>query len=150
MALSSADIRIVFMEPAGDEHWSVSMIRQMPRDRETKTKERRHSRLIMSVNAQLFAEDLKERIKAIPFVSRTDRHCHPFVGKSTAVILPKNEEDPRRSEEHGAALKNCFDFVVFSHGNHSLSVVALVFCLHILLYKNRDFGTRKSKLFLIF
>ena len=50
----------------------------------------------------------------------------------------------------GAALKNCFDFVVFSHGNHSLSVVALVFCLHILLYKNRDFGTRKSKLFLIF
>ena len=103
MALSSADIRIVFMEPAGDEHWSVSMIRQMPRDRETKTKERRYSRLIMSVNAQLFAEDLKERIKAIPFVSRTDRHCHPFVGKSTAVILPKNEEDPRRSEEHGAA-----------------------------------------------
>lgn len=102
MALSSADVRIVFMEPAGDEHWSVSMIRLMLRDRETKTKERRHSRLVMSVNAQ-FAEDLKERIKTIPFVSRTDRHCHPFVGKSTAVILLKNEEDPRRSEEHGAA-----------------------------------------------
>ena len=103
MALSSADVRIVFMEPAGDEHWSVSMIRQMLRDRETKTKERRHSRLVMSVNAQLFAEDLKERIKAIPYVSRTDRHCHPFVGKSTAGILLKNEEYPRRSEEHGAA-----------------------------------------------
>lgn len=101
MALSSADVRIVFMEPAGDEHWSVSMIRQMPRDRETK--ERRHSRLVMSVNAQLFAEDLKERIKAIPFVSKTDRHCHPFIGKSMNMILPKNEEDPRRSEEHGAA-----------------------------------------------
>lgn len=57
----------------------------------------------MSVNAQLFAEDLKERIKAIPYVSRTDCHCHPFVGKSTAGILLKNEEYPRRSEEHGAA-----------------------------------------------
>lgn len=57
----------------------------------------------MSVNAQLFAEDLKERIKAIPFVSRTDRHCQPFVGKSMNMILPKNEEDPRRFEEHGAA-----------------------------------------------
>lgn len=103
MALSSADVRIVFMEPAGDEHWSVSMIRQMLRDWGNKDERKRHSRLVMSVNAQLFAEDLKERIKAIPFVSRTDRHCHPFVGKSMNMILPKNEEDPKRSEEHGAA-----------------------------------------------
>ena len=59
--------------------------------------------LFIDINVQQFESEIREGIKAIPPVNRTDHHCHPFVGKSTAVILPKNEEDPRRSEEHGAA-----------------------------------------------
>ena len=63
MALSSADVRIVFMEPAGDECCTAFIGTDNFANAAGSGNKDNIVFLFVDINAQLFAEDLKERIK---------------------------------------------------------------------------------------
>jgi len=51
--------------------------------------------LFIDINVQQFESKIREGIKAIPPVNRTDHHCHPFVGK---IYCHDSSEERRRSK----------------------------------------------------